>query len=202
MHFYEPASGTGLPHSPFKSIVGPRPIGWISTQSLSGVLNLAPFSYFNAFCDEPPIVGFAGLGPRDTVNNARETGEFCWNLATEDLAQAMNTSSAGVGPEVDEFDLAGLTSAASRVIGVPRVAEARVAFECRVSQIVPLVTASGSETQSTLVLGEVVGVHIDEALLVDGVYQTSAARPILRAGGLATYFGISDAHSFEMERPS
>lgn len=123
-HFYEPASGHGLAHDPFNAIVGPRPIGWVSTRSEAGVLNLAPYSFFNAFNYYPPLVGFASVGYKDTVRNAEATREFCWQLATRELAEKMNASSAMVGPEVDEFQLAGLTPQASRIVDVPHVAEA------------------------------------------------------------------------------
>ena len=102
--------------------MAPRPIGWISSRSRDGVLNLAPYSFFNAFNYKPPLVGFASVGYKDSVRNIEETGEFGWNLATRPLAEAMNQSCAGVGPEVDEFQLAGLTPEPSRVIGVPRPA--------------------------------------------------------------------------------
>ena len=131
IHFYEPAQGHGLPHDPFNAIVGPRPIGWISSRSSEGSLNLAPYSFFNGFNYTPPIVGFASVGWKDSVENIQATGEFVWNLATRPLAEAMNASSAAVGPEVDEFALAGLTPAASRLVAAPRVAESPVSFECK-----------------------------------------------------------------------
>lgn len=108
-HSYEPRLGHGLPHDPFNAIVGPRPIGWISTQSATGATNLAPYSFFNAFNYVPPIVGFASIGYKDTVRNVQATGEFVWNLATRDLAEVMNQSCAAVPPEVSEFNLTGLT---------------------------------------------------------------------------------------------
>lgn len=200
-HFYEPAKGHGLPHDPLNAIVAPRPIGWISTRSADGALNLAPYSFFNAFNYVPPIVGFASIGYKDSVRNIEATGEFCWNLATRPLAEQMNATSAVVAHEIDEFALAGLTPRPSTVVDVPHVAEARVAFECRVADVVRLRSAAGVEIDTWLTLGEVVGVHIDEALLVDGVYQTAAAEPILRGGGPADYFGISEAGLFRMRRP-
>lgn len=199
MHFYEPTQGHRLPHDPFNAIVGPRPIGWIASHDAQGVLNLAPYSFFNAFNYIPPIVGFASIGRKDTLRNVEATGEFVWNLVTRDLAEAMNASCAAVGPEVDEFALAGLATAASRVVRVPRVAASPVSFECRVTQIVQLQTAQGQSVETWLTLGEVVGVHIDERLLVDGVYDTAAARPILRGGGPADYFELGER--FLMRRP-
>jgi flavin reductase (DIM6/NTAB) family NADH-FMN oxidoreductase RutF len=199
MHFYEPRQGHGLPHDPFNAIVGPRPIGWISSRDTHGVLNLAPYSFFNAFNYTPPIVGFASLGRKDTLRNIEATGEFVWNLVTRDLAEAMNASCAAVGPEVNEFELAGLATAPSRVVGVPRVAASPVSFECRVTQIVQLQDVQGQGLDAWLTLGEVVGVHIDERLLVDGVYDTAAAHPVLRGGGPADYFELGAR--FRMKRP-
>lgn len=200
-HFYQPASGHGLAHDPFNAIVGPRPIGWVSTRSADGVLNLAPYSFFNAFNYYPPLVGFASVGYKDTVRNAEATREFCWQLATRKLAEKMNASSATVQPDVDEFDLAGLTPQASRIVNVPHVAEAQVVFECQVSDVTRLRSAAGADVDCWLTVGEVVGVHIDQDLLVDGVYQTAAARPIVRGGGSADYFEISPDALFRMERP-
>jgi flavin reductase (DIM6/NTAB) family NADH-FMN oxidoreductase RutF len=201
-YFYEPALGHGLPHDPFNAIVGPRPIGWISTRAADGVLNLAPYSFFNAFNYTPPLIGFASLGRKDTLRNIEQTGEFVWNLATRPLAEAMNASCAAAPPEVDEFQLAGLTPAPSKLVGVPRVAQSPVAFECRRTQIIRLQGASGADTNSWLILGEVVGVHIAQELLRDGIYDTAGSRTILRGGGPADYFEIQPDSLFRMTRPS
>ena len=201
-HFYEPRHGHGLPHDPFNAIVGPRPIGWISTRSASGAVNLAPYSFFNAFNYTPPIVGFASIGYKDTVRNAEQTGEFAWNLVTRPLAEAMNQTCASVPPEVDEFTLAGLTPVASRVIAVPRVMESPVSFECRCTQIVQLQGANGEQVPTWLVLGEVVAVHIAQALLKDGIYDTAAAGHVLRGGGPADYFSVGPEQLFRMRRPA
>ena len=200
-HFYETARGHGLPHDPFNAMVGPRPIGWISSRDAGGRLNLAPYSFFNAFNYTPPIVGFASIGAKDTLRNIRETREFGWNLATRPLAERMNASCAAVPPEVDEFELAGVTPVASRTIAVPRVAESPVSFECRLTQIVQLQGVDETPVETWLVLGEVVGVHIARTLLKDGVYDTAAAEPILRAGGPADYFAITPDNRFRMFRP-
>ncbi|HSU20509.1 flavin reductase family protein [Comamonadaceae bacterium OTU4NAUVB1] len=200
-HFYEPARGHGLPHDPFNAMVGPRPIGWISSRDAGGRLNLAPYSFFNAFNYTPPIVGFASIGAKDTLRNIRETREFGWNLVTRPLAERMNASCAAVPPEVDEFELAGVTPVASRTIAVPRVAESPVSFECRLTQIVQLQGVDETPVETWLVLGEVVGVHIARTLLKDGVYDTAAAEPILRAGGPADYFAITPDNRFRMFRP-
>ena len=201
-HFYEPRHGHGLPHDPFNAIVGPRPIGWISTRSASGAVNLAPYSFFNAFNYTPPIVGFASIGHKDTVRNAEQTGEFVWNLVTRPLAEAMNQTCASVPPEVDEFTLAGLTPVASRLIAVPRVMESPVSFECRCTQIVQLQGANGEQVPTWLVLGEVVAVHIAQAFLKDGIYDTAAAGHVLRGGGPADYFSVGPEQLFRMRRPA
>ncbi len=201
VHFYEPRLGHGLPHDPFNAIVGPRPIGWISSRGEGGAVNLAPYSFFNGFNYTPPIVGFASIGFKDTVRNVLQTREFVWNLATRALAEQMNASCAAVPPEVNEFELAGLTQAPSRLVGPPRVAESPVAFECRLTQSFQLQDADGAPVDTWMVLGEVVAVHIDRAMLKDGVYDTAAARPILRGGGPADYFEISPESRFRMFRP-
>lgn len=200
-HFYEPAKGHRLRHDPFNSIIGPRPIGWISTRSAAGLRNLAPYSFFNAFNYQPPIIGFASTGYKDSVRNIEETGEFAWNLATLPLAEAMNQSSATVGPEVDEFEVTGLTPVPSRIIQAPRVGESPVAFECRLSQLVRLQGANGLPVDTWMVLGEVVGVHIDPSLIDHGVYRTATAEPILRGGGPGDYFKITAEQLFVMPRP-
>ena len=201
VHFYEPRNGHGLPHDPFNAIVGPRPIGWISSRDRTGCLNLAPYSFFNAFNYTPPIIGFSSNGYKDTVRNIKQTGEFAWNLVTRPLAEAMNQTCASVPPEVDEFALAGLTPVASRIIGVPRVGESPVTFECRLTQVSQLQTAEGVKVDTWLTLGEVVAVHIDRALLIDGVYDTAGAHPVLRGGGPADYFEIAVGQRFRMVRP-
>ena len=200
-HFYEPRLGHGLPHDPFNAIVGPRPIGWVSTRSNDGVLNLAPYSFFTAFNYIPPIVGFSSTGPKDSLRNVQENGMFVWNLVTRPLAEAMNQTCAPVGPEVNEFELAGLTSAPSRVVDVPRVADSPVSFECRSTQIIQLEGLDKQKVPTWLVLGEVVGVHIADHLLKDGIYDTANAGHILRGGGPADYFSIGPEQLFHMWRP-
>ena len=201
MHSYEPPSGHGLRHDPFNSIVGPRPIGWIASRSPAGVLNLAPYSFFNAFNYTPPIIGFSSTGWKDSVANIAETREFVWNLATRPLAEQMNTSAATTGPEVDEFALAGLTPTPSRLVGVPRVGESPVAFECRLLQQVQLHDLQGQALQTWLTLGQVVAVHIDRRLIRDGIYDTAAAPPILRGGGPTAYVEVEAGAVLHLARP-
>jgi flavin reductase (DIM6/NTAB) family NADH-FMN oxidoreductase RutF len=201
-HFYEPSRGHGLPHNPFNAIIGPRPIGWISTRSTEGRLNLAPYSFFNAFAYTPPVIGFASTGAKDTLRNARETGEFVWNLATMPLAQQMNQTAASVAPEVSEFELAGLTPIPAERVAAPRVAESPVCFECKVTQVLQLKDKEGSAMPNWVVFGEVVAAHIAKRLLVNGVYDTAAAHPILRAGGSDAYAEITPEIMFRMPRPA
>lgn len=201
MYFYRPAEGHGLRHDPFNALVAPRPIGWISSRDADGVLNLAPYSFFNAFNYTPPIIGFASVGHKDSVSNIEQTHEFVWNLATRELAETMNATSATVPPSVEEFALTGLTAEPCRVVGVPRVAESPVSMECRLSQLVRLSGADGTVTNTWMVFGEVVGVHIREDLLEDGVYDTAKAHPVLRGGGPTAYFEIGPEARFDMVRP-
>ena len=200
-YYYRPLDGHGLAHDPFNAIVGPRPIGWISSMSAGGVRNLAPYSFFNAFNYRPPIIGFSTMGWKDTVANIEATGEFVWNLATMALASRMNATSAHAPTEVDEFELSGLTPVPSRLVAPARVLESPVNFECRLSQLIQLQGADGTPVQSWLILGEVVAVHIDPTFLTDGVYDTAAAHPILRAGKLGDYAEIRPDTMFEMPRP-
>jgi flavin reductase (DIM6/NTAB) family NADH-FMN oxidoreductase RutF len=199
-HFYEPRHGHGLPHDPFKAIVAPRPIGWISTVDAAGRPNLAPYSFFNAFCEAPPIVGFSSGGRKDSQRNAEATGEFVVNLATRRQAEALNRTSAPLPPGVSEFEAAGLAAAPSRLVRPPRVAEAPAALECKVVLVLPLKDLDGRPTASTLVLGQVVGVHIARAFLEGGVFDLVAAGTIARCGYRGDYTQVTSL--FEMPRPS
>ena len=205
-HFYEPREGhkgvPGLAHDPLNAIIAPRPIGWISTLSATGVRNLAPYSFFQLFNYRPPIIGFASTGWKDSAANITETGEFVWNLVTRDLAEAMNASAATVDPDTDEFTLAGLETAPSRLVAPPRVAASPVAFECRHTQTLQLTDLAGSDLTTWLFLGEVIGIHIAPDLIQDGSYRTAAAHPILRGGGPADYFEVRDDALFAMRRPA
>lgn len=201
-YWYEPQKGHGLPHYPLGSIIAPRPIGWISTHDARGRRNLAPYSFFNLFNYRPPIIGFASVGYKDTLRNIEATGEFVWNLVTRELSERMNTSSATVPPDSDEFDLARLTSASSVKIGAPRVVESPVTLECRLSQIVPLRDAAGGAVSTWLILGEVIGVHIAHRLLCQGLYDTAGAAPVLRGGGRTDYFEIQRQALFRMLQPA
>jgi flavin reductase (DIM6/NTAB) family NADH-FMN oxidoreductase RutF len=199
-YFYEPRKGHGLPHDPFKAIVAPRPIGWISSLDAAGRPNLAPYSFFNAFCTFPPIVGFASERRKDSVDNVEATGEFVCNLVGMELAEAMNATSAGVPHGEDEMALAGLEAAACTVVKPPRVAKAAAALECKLLQVVRLAGADGIPLDNWLVLGEVVGVHIADRVLVDGRFDTAAAQPVARCGYRGDYAVVTGL--FEMIRPA
>ena len=198
-HFYEPAAGHRLPHDPLNAIVAPRPIGWISTVSPSGKRNLAPYSFFNLFGYRPPLIGFASTGWKDSVANVEATGEFVWNLATRPLVEAVSASSATT--DRDEFELAGVETAPSRLVTPPRVAASPVAFECKLTQLIRLETKEGRALDQWLVMGEAVGIHIDAAMLEDGIYQTARARPVSRGGGPADYFETREDSLFKLPRP-
>jgi flavin reductase (DIM6/NTAB) family NADH-FMN oxidoreductase RutF len=201
LHYYEPKDGHGLKHDPFNAIIAPRPIGWISSRDPEGNVNLAPYSFFNGFNYTPPIIGFSSTAWKDSVANIQETGEFVWNLATMDLARQMNATAAHVARDISEFSIAGLTALPGKLVNVPRVAESPVSFECKLTQIIQLQDARGQKVQAWLTLGEVVAVHIDKAMIKDGVYQTALARPIVRAGRRGDYFEIRPEAMFEMARP-
>lgn len=206
--YYEIGDGrghlkAGLKHSPFQALVTPRPIGWISTVSKEGIVNLSPFSYFNAISSGPPAVMYTASGDhmeggeKDSLRNVRETGEFVFNLCTEELGRQMNDSSTHAPRDIDEFQVAGLTKAPSRLVKPPRVAESPVHLECQVIHImkIPL----GEKTNSHMVMGRVLAVHIkDEFITPDGRFDTVKARPMGRLGYF-DYNVVSD--SIEMLRP-
>jgi flavin reductase (DIM6/NTAB) family NADH-FMN oxidoreductase RutF len=202
--FYEADQPHGLPHNPFKSLVVPRPIGWISTLSRERVVNLAPFSFFNAVADAPPIVVVAcngshsDGGPKDTLVNIHDTGEFVCNIVSWELREAMNLTSAPVGRGVDEMRLAGLKPAPSRLVRPPRVAAAPAHLECVHLQTVELPTTRIGETNHT-VFGRVVGIHIDDVILRDGLVDIGRLLPVARLG-YHDYAVVRE--SFTMKRPT
>jgi flavin reductase (DIM6/NTAB) family NADH-FMN oxidoreductase RutF len=189
----------GLPHDPFKAIVAPRPIGWITTMSATGAINLAPYSYFNGVHSKPPLVMFASESRKDSLAFVEETKEFVCNLATFALREQMNQTSAPYPRGVDEMRAAGLTPAPCRLVKPPRVAEAPCALECRYLQTVPLNDVNGRPLDGFVVIGQVVGVHIDERYIRNGLLDTAAMQPIAR-GGYHDYSVLTE--SFTMRRPS
>jgi len=201
MIFFEPQQRdrTVFPHDPFKALVVPRPIGWIATVSGKGELNLAPYSYFNAFSSNPPIVGFSSEGEKDSSTFAMETGEFAWSMATWDLRDPMNASAASLPRGENEFRHARLETAPSRLVKPPRVAASPAAFECKVTEMVKLKDLDGRDSGRRLVLGRVVGVHIDERFVREGRVDSAAMRPIAR-GGYDEYSVVERV--FSMPRPA
>ncbi|WP_192357363.1 flavin reductase family protein [Mesorhizobium mediterraneum] len=196
--FYEPAKGHGLPHDPSKAIVAPRPIGWISTVNKAGEVNLAPYSFFNAFSTRPFIVWFSSEGEKDSATFAEETGEFVANLVSRDLAEKMVRTAVDAPRGVPEFDYADLTMAPSRLVAPPRVAAAPAALECRVTEILRPKALDGTLTGAVVVAGEVVGVHIDDAFLKDGMFDIVKAGNVGRLGYM-DYASVSEI--FSMSRP-
>jgi flavin reductase (DIM6/NTAB) family NADH-FMN oxidoreductase RutF len=199
--FYEPAKGNhGLPHDPFKAIVAPRPIGWISSMSARGEINLAPYSFFNGVSSDPPMVMFSSEGRKDSMTFVEETREFVCNLATWDLRQPMNATSAPFPRGVNEMREAGLDPAQSVLVKPPRVKGSPCAMECKWLQTVRLTDIAGRATDGYVVFGQVVGVHIDERFIKDGRLDTAAMRPIARAG-YHDYFVSTPETIFSMRRP-
>lgn len=199
--FYETAKRDhGLPHDPFKALVVPRPIGWISSMSRAGEVNLSPYSFFNAISAQPDMVAFSSEGIKDAATFIAETGEFVCNLVTFDLAQQMNATSAPLARGQNEMEHAGLTPAPSRLVRPPRVAEAPAALECRWLRTIPLEPLGGAPATWHLVIGQVVGIHIDDRFIVEGKVDTAAMRPIARAG-YRDYFVASPESRFAITRP-
>ncbi len=200
-HFYEPSQGHRLAHNPFKAIVAPRPIGWISSCNEKGELNLAPYSFFNGLADEPPMVMFSTTTLRkDSVNNIELTGEFVVNFVGMHQAQQMNQTAASVPNGVSEFTLAGLEPAPSRLVKPPRVADAIASMECKLCQVLQLQDHKGQAVQSWVTIGEVVGIHINERFIKDGLFDITAARSLARCGYRGDYIEVTEV--FEMFRPS
>ena len=199
--FYEAAKRDhGLPHDPFKALVAPRPIGWITAVSARGEINLSPYSFFNAVSDLPPMVAFSSQGRKDALTFIDETCEFVCNLDTWDLLDAVNDTSAPLARGQSEMAHAGLTPAPSRFVKPPRVAEAPAAIECKHLQTMPLTPLSGGEPRYFLAIGEAVGVSMDDGFIVDGLVDTAAMRPITRAG-YRDYFVATPETRFSMTRP-
>lgn len=189
----------GLPHDPFKAIVSPRPIGWIGSRSGRGEDNLAPYSFFNAVSAAPPVVMFSSDTVKDSVRNIDETGVFTVNLASRDLAEQMNVTSAPLERGESEFAAAGLTPVTGRLVDAPCVGEAYAVLECRMTAIMAPPTLAGTVTQSRMVFGQVVAIHIkDEALTPEGRLDMAKVQPLARLG-YRDYCDGGDV--FEMVRP-
>ncbi|MGA9858238.1 MAG: flavin reductase family protein [Solirubrobacteraceae bacterium] len=203
MIFYQPGDHRGrggLAHDPFKALVTPRPIGWVSTMSADGAVNLAPYSFFNAIAEAPPMLAFSSMGAKDSATFASEIDEFVWNLVSFELRTEMNESSAPLPRGHSEFERAGLEMAPSELVAPPRVARARCAMECKVVHRLRLADLEGRLTDQHLVIGQVVGVHLDETAIVDGAVDTTRLAPVARLGGPADYAVVREI--FQMSRPT
>ncbi|MBB6299535.1 flavin reductase family protein [Rhizobium leucaenae] len=188
----------GLAHDPFKAIVAPRPIGWIGSKGRDSSLNLSPYSFFNAVSDRPKLVTFSSAGRKDSVRNVEETGVFTANLVSRNLIEKMNHSSIAVPYGINEFSLAGLTAESGRLIDAPYVAEAFAVLECRVTEIMQPKGLDGEPSENIMVFGQVIGIHVDEAIIRDGRLDMTLARPIARMG----YMDYSEGSDvFELLRP-
>lgn len=196
--FYEPKNGHGLRHDPLKAIIAPRPIGWISTLDPQGRPNLAPYSFFNALGSRPAVLAFSSEGMKHSAKYAIASGEFVFNLSTRPLFDAMNASSGTLPAGVSEFEAAGIEAAPCRVVRAPRVAASPAAMECRVVHHWDVMDVDGQPTGAVVVFGQVVGVHIDEAVLKDGLFDTVAAQVIARCG-YRDYTQVTEM--FEVARP-
>lgn len=193
---------SGLEFNPFKAIVSPRPIGWISSVGHDGGVNLAPYSFFNAISDNPPMVGFSASpgenGEKDSLVYIRETKEFVVNIVSRAMIDSMNASSAALPRGQSEFDHAGLGKEKSNLVAAPRVATAPCQLECRLWDIIALPEASNG-SRNNLVIGEVIGIHIDDSIVVDGKVDVTRYQPVCRLG-YKDYAAIETV--FELTRPA
>ena len=190
----------GLKHDPFKALMAPRPIGWIGTVSNDGIANLAPYSFFNAVGDRPHYVVFGSGGIKDSLRNVQENGEFTCSMSTWDLREHMNMSSAAVPPNVDEFPLSGLTGVRGKLVKAPYVKEAAAVFECKLHQVIELPAIAPQKGGFSMVVGYVVGIHIDDRFVKDGIVNTSEKRPLGRMGYME-YAVVTPETTFSMNRP-
>jgi len=201
--FYETSDHHGLKHNPFKALIAPRPIGWVSSKSEKGELNLAPFSFFNAMSDNPPtvVLGFSGNhsegGPKDTLANITALGEFVCNIVTYEIRDAMNATSEMVNRSVNEFDLANLTAAPSKIVGVPRVQESPVNMECKLLQVIDL-PSNDASSPNRMILGQVLGIHISDSIITEGMVDMTKYHPLARLG-YKDYTAVMDV--FSLNRP-
>src|SRR5262245_4446018 len=196
--FYEPRDKNhGLPHDPFTAIVGPRPIGWITSMSLKGEVNLAPYSFFNSVSSDPPMVMFASDGRKDTIDFVEQTGEFVCNLAVWELREAVKETSWTFPRGMNEMEVVGLEATPSRLVKPPRIKAAPCALECRWLRTIRLDDINGAPAPRFIAFGQVIGVHIDERFIKGGLLDTAAMKPIMRAG-YHDYFVASEDARFCM----
>ena len=203
MHYDSIKNDHNLPHDPFKALVSPRPIGWISSVSQEGVVNLAPYSFFNAVSDQPHYVMFSSMHRKDSLNNIEQTGEFTCSLATWDNRDAMNVTSAPLAAEKSEYEASGLTMAPSQFVQPPRVAEAPAALECKHWKTIRLPDMNESDDPDLgryVVFGQVVGIYINDDCIKDGLVDTGRMKPLARLGYM-NYSVVRDDNLFTMIRP-
>lgn len=197
--FYQPKDGHGLPFDPFKAIITPRPIGWISTVDSDGVPNLAPYSFFNALTSSPPMLMFSSETLKHSAGNARDNGEFSFSLATVPLQSQMNASSDALPAGENEYLTAQLEMAACELITPPRVADSPASMECKTLSCTELKDLDGNSVDTFMVIGQVVAVHINDNYLRNGRFDTAGAQPLARCG-YRDYTGVSEV--FELMRPT
>ena len=199
--FYETSKRNhGLPYDPFKALTV-RPIGWITAMSAKGEINLSPYSFFNQISDRPPMVAFSASAGKDAQAFIEETGEFVCSLATWDLRDAMNETSAPLARGDSEMAHAGLEPAPSRLVRPPRVAASPAALECKHVRTVPLTPGDGGEASYFLIIGHVIGIYVDDRFIADGFVDTAAMRPIMRTG-YKEYFVATPETKFAVTRPA
>lgn len=196
--FYKADEPHGLAYNPFKAIVAPRPIGWISTLDKQGVPNLAPYSFFNGICDTPMILMFSSGGMKDSAQHAADTGEFTFNYVSKRMKDEMNVSSGGYPRGENEFELAGLEMVAGETVACPRVKGVPAAMECKVIDLVQPTILDGTKSPYIMVLGQVTGIYIDDEMITDGRFDLKKSDPILRSG-YHDYVTLDDV--FELVRP-
>lgn len=201
--FYKPSEPHGLRHGPLKALISPRPIGWVSSLAKDGTVNLAPFSFFNAMAENPPIVamGINGThsegGAKDSLKNIETTGEFVCNMVTYELREGMNATSEMAARSIDEFELAGLTPEPSKLVKPPRVRESLAHLECVYWKTIEL-PSNNPKVKNSMLMGEVVGIHINDEIIVDGMIDMTKYRPLARLGYM-DYCYVENV--FSMERP-
>jgi flavin reductase (DIM6/NTAB) family NADH-FMN oxidoreductase RutF len=201
--FYKTNEPHGLPHDPFKSCIVPRPIAWVTSIHRNGAINLAPFSFFNALASDPPMVmiAFTGYhqhgGEKDTLHNIKTSGEFVVNMVPLALQEAMNISSGPHDHEINELELAGLTAEPAQLVKPPRVLEAPVHLECEFFQEIVLPCTLEDSINSTII-GKVLGVHIRDEVLNEGLIDIDRIKPLARLG-YQEYTAVDNV--FKMTRP-
>ena len=205
--FYETKKNNhGLKYDPFKSCIIPRPIAWITTKSIDGVENCAPYSFFNAVASKPPMVMFAnnglsfiGRGPRDTLTNVKDTNEFVINISTYKTKEQMNKTSARLEKDISEIEFASLDTLQSKLVKPRRLKDSPINMECVLFKIVDLPVLEDNNYNAVMI-GKVIGIHIDDSYIKDGLFDTRKAKPLGRLGYM-DYGVINDGNIFSKKRP-